>query len=211
MWSVLNENPTREKIILLLKKRGPLAIDELSRELNITSMGIRQHILSLERRGLIEYITKRQGIGRPAFLYKLTQKAANLFPKEYDNFVIHLFRDIEKNEGRDKIEEILKWRKSRIIKEIKDALTKKESAGDRLTALKDILETNGYFAELSESNTHFTLKLFNCPVIKLASEFQEICRNDLQILKELVGKELSREECIIEGNPSCTYKIQKFS
>ena len=30
MWAILNENPTREKIILLLKKRGPMAIDDLS-------------------------------------------------------------------------------------------------------------------------------------------------------------------------------------
>ena len=90
MWAILNENPTREKIILLLKKRGPLTIDDLSSELSITSMGIRQHLLSLERRGLIEYLTKRKGIGRPAFLYKLTEKADDLFPKEYDKFILNL-------------------------------------------------------------------------------------------------------------------------
>ena len=209
MWSVLNENPTREKIILLLKKRGPLAIDELSRKLSITSMGIRQHLLSLERRGLIEYITKRQGIGRPAFLYKLTKKADNLFPKEYDKFIVNLFRDIEKNDGHEKIEEILKWRKNRIIKETKEALADKKSMYDKLHGLKDILESDGYLAELSESGAYFTLKLFNCPIFKLASEFNEVCRSDLQMMKELIGKELSREECIINGNPSCTYKVPK--
>jgi predicted ArsR family transcriptional regulator len=207
MWSVLNENPTREKIILLLKKRGPLAIDDLSRELSITSMGIRQHLLSLERRGLIEYITKRQGIGRPAFLYRLTGKADDLFPKEYDKFIINLFRDIEKNDGHEKIEEILKWRKNRIIKETKEALSDKKSIHDKLYGLKDILESEGYLAELSESNNHFTLKLFNCPIFKLASEFKEICRYDLQMLRELIGKEVTREECIVDGNSSCTYMI----
>jgi len=207
MWSVLNENPTREKIILLLKKRGPLAIGALSRELSITSMGIRQHLLSLEKRGLIEYITKRQGIGRPAFLYKLTEKADDLFPKEYDKFILNLFRDIEKNDGREKIEEILKWRKSRIIKEAKDALADKKSIREKLNGLRNILESDGYLSELSESNNHFTLKLFNCPIFKLASEFKEVCRYDLQMLKELIGKELTREECIVDGNPSCTYTI----
>ena len=207
MWSVLNENPTREKIIILLKKRGPLAIDDLSRELSITSMGIRQHLLSLERRGLIEYITKRQGIGRPAFLYKLTEKADRLFPKEYDKFILNLFRDIEKHEGREKIEEILKWRKNRIVKEAKELLAEKKSVHDKMYGMKDILESDGYFAELSESNNNFTLRLYNCPVFKLASEYKEICRYDLQILRELIGKELTREECIIDGSPSCTYAI----
>jgi predicted ArsR family transcriptional regulator len=207
MWSVLNENPTREKIILLLKRRGPLAIDQLSRELSITSMGIRQHLLSLERRGLIQYITKRQGIGRPAFLYKLTGKAGDLFPKRYDKFIVNLFRDFEKNDGREKIEEILRWRKNRIIKETKEVLADKKSIHDKMCALKDIFESDGYLAELSESNNHFTLKLFNCPIFKLASEFKEICRYDLQTLKELIGKELTREECIVDGNLSCTYKV----
>ena len=123
---MLNENPTREKIILLLKKRGAMAIDELSRELSITSMGIRQHLLSLERRGLIEYMTKRQGIGRPAFLYKLTAKADDLFPKEYDKFILNLFRDIEKNDGREKIDEILKWRRNRIVKDAREVLADKK-------------------------------------------------------------------------------------
>lgn len=207
MWSVLNENPTREKIILLLKKRGPLAIDDLSRELRITSMGIRQHLLSLERRGLIEYITKRQGIGRPAFLYNLTEKADRLFPKEYDKFILNLFRDIEKHEGQEKIEEILRWRKDRIIKETKELLAEKKSIHDKFHGLKDILEADGYFAELSESNSHLTLKLFNCPIFKLASEYRQICRHDLQMLRELIGKELTREECIGDGGPSCTYTI----
>jgi predicted ArsR family transcriptional regulator len=206
---MLNENPTREKIILLLKKRGAMAIDELSRELSITSMGIRQHLLSLERRGLIEYMTKRQGIGRPAFLYKLTAKADDLFPKEYDKFMLNLFHDIEKNDGREKIDEILKWRKNRIVKDAREVLADKKSIGEKIYALKDILEADGYFPEISESNTHYILKLFNCPIFKLAAEYKEVCRHDLQMFRELIGKDLTREECINSGGLSCTYTLPK--
>ncbi|NWF99296.1 MAG: transcriptional regulator [Nitrospirae bacterium] len=209
MWAVLNENPTREKIILLLKKRGPLAIEELSKELNITSMGIRQHLLSLERRGLIEYITKRQGIGRPAFLYKLSEKANDLFPKEYDKLILNLFHDIEKNEGREKIDEIFKWRKNRIIKEVKEIIGDKKNLPERVLAMRDILENEGYFAELNDSNNHYTLKLYNCPIYKLASIYKEVCKHDLQMFKELISKDLTRQECIIDGHPSCTYIIPK--
>jgi predicted ArsR family transcriptional regulator len=206
---MLNENPTREKIILLLKKRGPMAIDELSKELSITSMGIRQHLLSLERRGLIEYMTKRQGIGRPAFLYKLTAKADDLFPKEYDKFMVNLFHDIEKNDGREKIDEILKWRRNRIVRDAREVLADKKSIGEKIYALRDILEADGYFPEISESNTHYILKLFNCPIFKLASEYKEVCRHDLQMFREMIGKDLIREGCINSGNPSCTYTLPK--
>lgn len=209
MWSVLNENPTREKIILLLKKRGPTSIDDLSRELNITSMGIRQHLLSLERRGLIDYVSKRHGIGRPAFLYRLTEKADELFPKTYDKFLVNLFKDIEKHEGQEKIEEIFKWRRNRIIKDAKDALADRKTSYDRVNGLKDILESEGYLAELNDSNNHYNLKLYNCPIYKLANEFKDVCRFDLQMFRDLLGKDVNREECITDGDPSCTYTIPK--
>ena len=207
MWSGLSENPTREKILLLLKKRGPMSIGELSGELHITSMGTRQHLLTLERKGLIEYITKKQGIGRPSFLYKLTERAKNLFPKGYDKFIIDLFKDIEKNEGRDKIDEILRWHKNRLLKQAEKALSGKITIKDKMNGLMDFFESEGYFAELSVSNDHYTLRLFNCPIYKLAAGYKDICLDELQLFKDILGKELNREECIIEGNPSCTYTL----
>jgi predicted ArsR family transcriptional regulator len=209
MWSVLNENPTREKILLLLKKNGALSIEDLSKELHITSMGIRQHLLSLERKGLIDYIAKRQGIGRPAFLYKLTEKAETLFPKTYDSFIINVFKDIEKHDGRQKIEEIFQWRRNRLLKDAREAIADKKTIHDKVYRLKDFLESEGYFADVSDTDHHYLLQLSNCPIYKLAAEFDEACKNDLQFYKELLGKEVTREECIIEGSHSCIYSISK--
>ena len=209
MWSVLNDNPTREKILLLLKKNGPQSIETLSQELRITSMGVRQHLLSLERKGLIDYVAKRQGIGRPAFLYKLAEKAEDLFPKTYDSFVINMFRDIEKHEGREKIDELFKWRKNRLLKNAKEAIADKDTIHDKVYGLKDFLESEGYFADVSDADTRYLLKLSNCPIYKLAAEFNEACKNDLHFYRELLGKEVTREECIIEGNHSCIYSIAK--
>ena len=209
MLTYINENPTREKIIFLLKKNGPLSIEDLSKELHITSMGIRQHLLSLERKGYINYVTKRQGIGRPAFLYRLTEKAQNLFPSVYDEFILDTFKDIENNEGRQKIEELFKWRKNRLLKDLKESLPEKKTLPDTLSAITNLLDTKGYLSELQDTNNHYSLKVFNCPIYRLASEYREACRFDLLMFKELIGKEVSREECIIDGNTSCIYTIPK--
>jgi predicted ArsR family transcriptional regulator len=209
MWSALNENPTREKILLLLKKSGPLSIDSLSKELNITSMGIRQHLLSLERKGLIEYITKRRGIGRPAFLYRLTDKAEDLWPKTYDGFLLNLLKDVESHEGRDKVGEIFKWRGNRLLKDAKEALSDKKTFHDKVVGLTEFLESGGHIAELESSNNHYTLQIFNCPIYRIAADYKEACQYDLQVFQELLGKDLTREGCIADGNPSCTYTIPK--
>lgn len=209
MYSLLNENPTRVKIMMLLKKTGPMPIDDLSKELNITPMGIRQHLLCLQRKGIIDYVIKRKGIGRPAFLYRLTEKADNLFPKAYDALIANTFRYLEKNEGRNKIDAIFKWRKNILLKDTQEALSDKKSLQDKVYGLKDILESRGYVVDLDETNNQYSLKQFNCPIYKVASKFKEACKYELQMYKDLLGKEVNRQQCMSEGDPSCTYLIPK--
>ena len=209
MWRALSENPTRENIIMLLKKHGPMPIEELSKKLNITSMGIRQHLLSLERKGLIDYVTNKKGIGRPAFLYKLTQNADNLFPKAYHTFIIDTLKDIENNEGREKVDELFKWRRMRLLRDTKDILGEKDDIDGKVYGLKNMLETKGYITELDENATSYILKEFNCPIFQVASEYKEACKHELQFYKEILGKEVKRQECMTEGNTSCTYIIPK--
>ena len=203
------ENSTREKILLLLKKKGAVSIDKMSKELNITSMGIRQQLLSLEKYGLIDYVAKRHGIGRPAFLYKLTDKAYDFFPKAYREFIVTTFKDIENNEGRDKIDEIFEWRKNRLFKDMKETLSDRKTFQEKVYGFKDILESKGYLVEFNATNKHYTIKQYNCPIYGLAVEYKEACRYELQMYKDLLGRVVSREECISDGDPSCTYIIPK--
>lgn len=209
MFNHLHENPTREKIIYLLKKNGPVSIETLSHELNITSMGIRQHLLSLERKGYIDYVTKRQGIGRPAFVYRLTEKAQTLFPMAYDKFIIETFKEIEKNEGKEKIDELFNWHKTRFLNDLRESLPAKKSLRDKLSCLASILDAQGYLTELEDTNNHYNLKIFNCPIYRLSTEYRDACWYDLQMFRELIAKEVNREACIIDGDTSCTYTIPK--
>ncbi len=209
MLKHVNENPTREKIIFLLKKYGPLSIEDLSNELGITSMGIRQHLLSLERKGYIDYVTKRHGIGRPAFLYRLTEKAQNLFPAAYDEFLIETFKDIEHLEGKQRIEELFKWHKNRFLRDLRDSVPERKNLRERLTMLADVLDAKGYLAEVQDANNHFSLRIFNCPIYRLSAEFGDACRYDLLMFREFIGKDISREACIVDGDTACIYRIPK--
>ncbi|MDI6890183.1 MAG: transcriptional regulator [Thermodesulfovibrionales bacterium] len=209
MAMFINGNPTRERILLLLKKSGSLSIDDLSIQLGITPMGIRQHLLSLERKGVVDYFAKRHGVGRPAFLYRLTDKADDLFPKAYHEFIVNALKDLEENEGRDKIDDIFRWRKERILREKREVFSDKKDLHDKVHALKDILGSDGYLVDLGEDESNYILRQFNCPILKVASQFREACRYELQIYRDLLRKDVMRQQCISEGSPSCTYVIPK--
>ncbi len=207
MGLFIDDNQTRKSIIHLLKKSGGMSIDELSKDISITPMGIRQHLLSLEKKGIVTYTAKKHGIGRPGFIYQLTEAADELFPKSYGSFAIEVLRDIEKYDGKDKIDKIFRWRKERLLKSMKEALSGKEDIDSIVNGLKNILESEGHFVDLSRHNGSYHLKQYNCPINKIALEFKSVCKHELQLYRDLTGKDITKIQSLSEGDPSCTFVI----
>jgi predicted ArsR family transcriptional regulator len=209
MQILVDDNSTRKNIILLLKKNGGMSIDDLSKLIDITPMGIRQHLLALEKKGLVHYIAKKRGIGRPGFFYMLTESADDLFPKSYDSFSVGLLRDIKKNEGSEKIDRIFGWRRERLLEIKRRLFAGKENLEDILATLKQSLEEDGHFVEISRNNGHYQLKQYHCPIHKVAMEFSEACTHELLLYRELTGRDVIREQSVSDGAPSCLYLIPR--
>lgn len=203
----IDENSTRNNIIQLLKKSDGLSIEELSQRIHITPMGIRQHLLSLEKKGVVTYISKKHGIGRPGFIYMLTAFADDLFPKSYDKFAVEILNTMKTSEGPEKLDIIFRSRKDNQLKALKESFSGIETTADRLEELKKILEAEGHLVELTRNNGHYHFKQFNCPIRKIASEFRALCAYELQLYRELFSKEVIQEQNIADGSKFCSYKI----
>ncbi len=203
------ENPTRRQIVLLLKKHGGMTTEQLSNALNITPMGIRQHLLALEKKGLVTYEVKKQGIGRPGFIYRLTEIADSIFPKRYDELLMDILNEIEQKEGRKKIDEIFRWRKNRLLEERRRLLNHGTSFDDKIKGMAKILEDDGYLIELDEDRNSFYLKQYNCPLSQVAKEYKECCKYEIQLYRELLERDVHRNSCLSDGDNACIYVIPK--
>jgi len=205
---LVDDNSTRNSIVLLLKKNGAgMSIDELSRHIDITPMGIRQHLLALEKKDLVTYTVRKRGIGRPGFVYMLTEKANELFPTKYDEFVLGILRDIARYEGPEKVDQVFGWWRKRMLQLKGEVLADRLSREDALNRFKGMLEEDGHLVELSGNNGHYHLKQYHCPVRKIAREFDQVCKHELQLYRELFGKDVTREHSVSEGAPACLYLI----
>ncbi|MHB8882480.1 MAG: helix-turn-helix transcriptional regulator [Thermodesulfovibrionales bacterium] len=209
MEFLLDRNPTRESIVHLLKKHGGMSIDDMSKQIQITPMGVRQHLLALEKKGIVTYISKRKGIGRPGFIYMLTAAANNYFPNAYDQFALGMLRDIKQHEGTAKVDKIFAWRKDRLLATSKDELAGRQGIDDTVAGLTKFLEANGHLVELSRVNGDYHLRQYHCPIHAISAEFRDACRHELQMYKDLIGKDVTREHTISEGAPSCLYIIPR--
>ena len=87
MWSrdafACSCGSSRERILYLLKTKGPSTAAELARRLEITPMGARQHLQQLEAQELVGYDEERSGVGRPRRVWRLTAAANGRFPDGY--------------------------------------------------------------------------------------------------------------------------------
>jgi len=209
MSLILDENPTRKKIIMLLKKSEHLTVAEMSKEMGITSMAVRQHLMSLEKRGIIYYTTRKYGIGRPVFLYKLTDKARDFFPKSYGPFVKEVLGIVERMDGRKKVRRIFEERMERILRERLSVLGNNGHAEERVSALAGMLESDGYMVEYDVNNDHIELREYNCPIYSLVSDYPEACSFELEMYRQLLGDKVERIECQRDGAPSCIYMIPR--
>ena len=77
---------TRGQIVTLLR-RSSRTVEELAQALNLTDNGVRAHLATLERDGLVRQqgsVRRTSGGGKPAYIYELTPQAEELFPKAYE-------------------------------------------------------------------------------------------------------------------------------
>jgi predicted ArsR family transcriptional regulator len=214
MCPAKRENSVRERILILLKKKGALSIADLAREMHLTSMAMRQHLFRLEHRGLVDHTTRgnKSGrstlVGRPVYLYHLTEEGEGLFPRGYENFLLDTFEAIEHTLSPAQITEILKWRSERVMTQAKKYLSAHEGLHRKLHGLKAFFEHNGDLLEIEDGDRHYRLKIFHCSIHKIAAAYNEICSYEQQMLATLLGKNVSLEGTLVQKSAFCTFSVQ---
>ncbi|MGI6455004.1 MAG: helix-turn-helix transcriptional regulator [bacterium] len=200
---------TRMEILALLKKRGAMTAQQVGEVMKMTSMGARQHLTSLESDQLVESDFVRQKTGRPALYFRLTDKADHYFPQRYDSLALSFLRNLEEMEGREKVEEILRRRKEKLLVEYKKILNS-DNVRERVQKIAEIRDNEGYMAEFKEEEDGgLNIIEYNCPITCIANDFPEICQHELELFEEVLGCPVERQDHMIQGTPACVYKIRE--
>ena len=84
---------TKHQILVLLKRTGSVTVEEAAGALNVASMTARQHLTGLERDGLVRSEKVKRHTGRPHFLFSLTPKGEEMFPRRFDLFAQALLQE----------------------------------------------------------------------------------------------------------------------
>src|SRR5215210_7458549 len=77
------ENSPRAEVLRFIQRQGSASIKDLEGALGVTTTAVREQIAHLLHEGFIQATRVRGEIGRPYYVYSLTPKAQELFPKDY--------------------------------------------------------------------------------------------------------------------------------
>lgn len=198
---------TRRQILDLLKKKGGMTAKDLGESLGITSMAVRRHLSALERDDLISAATVRRPMGRPTYVYSLTQLADDLFPKNYPQLMIGLLDDIKALDGEEKIDQLFARREERLYAACVQRLEGKDLE-TRVQEVTHIFDENGSLSEYDHPNGTYRLTLHNCPIYKISQRFPQACAHDESLLRRLLDAEIIRTDHQTKGDMCCGFIIK---
>lgn len=205
----LEERTTRSQLLHLLRTNGDSSILELSKALGITEMGVRRHIHSLEREGLVRSSVFRQAMGRPSYRYSLTEQADDLFPKNYPHLTLELLSELEEWPGGEElVGKLFSGRRGKLEARYRHRMADK-SLEERVAELASIQNAGGYMADWERAEDGgYRLHERNCPIAQVANRYRQACHCEQALFAELLDADVVRTECLADNGMRCTYAIR---
>jgi predicted ArsR family transcriptional regulator len=199
---------TKQRILTLLKMNGGLTTSDLSNMLGISATAVRRHLNTLEAQNLVSHRTEQRGMGRPSFIYELTAGASNVFPQSYAAFATEMLQELLELDGTDKLDELFDRRQEK-RREQYVSRTKGQTLSDRVASLARLLEGEGRMTTWEQlDDGRFILREHNCPILKVAQQFDHPCRCEIDLLRETLEADVERVNHIPDGDIACVYEIQ---
>ncbi|WP_028866739.1 helix-turn-helix transcriptional regulator [Psychromonas hadalis] len=204
-----NSSKTSEKIFQLLKENGEMTAKQLSEILKMTTMGVRQHLQSLQEAEELTFFDKKALRGRPTRYWLLTEKANRHFQDGHEELTVQLLISVREIFGEQGLDKLISKREESTLVVYKKQLLPFATIELRLQALVKLRNQEGYMASYEKQQGCYWLFENHCPICAAASECLNFCRSELQMFTLLFEEiaTITREEHIIEGARRCAYKI----
>jgi predicted ArsR family transcriptional regulator len=201
---------SKQQILVLLKRAGSATVEEAAGALSLASMTARQHLVGLERDGLVQAEKVKRATGRPHYVYKLTPKGEDLFPRRYDVLAQLLLEELGNLLPEDIGGLSATEKRSLMIERVADRLAERHrpqlqgrTLPERIAATADFLHLVGGFAEWLETESGYEIRDYNCVFASITANNEESgCEWHVRLLNRLLEYPVTHE-VISDGKVQC--------
>src|SRR6516164_4014839 len=104
--------PAADRLLVLLKTRGPQTAADLGKATGVTAEAARQQLKRLAAEGLVMATAEPHGVGRPAQVWGLTEAGNARFPDAHAALTAQLLGTIRKELGEEVLDRLIDARAS---------------------------------------------------------------------------------------------------
>lgn len=194
---------TRGKLVLLLRSRD-MTVNEVAAELNLTDNAVRAHLLSLERDGLVVQKGTVKGVRKPHFIYGLSRRGADIFPKPYGLLFNRLLDSVRAALSPEAFAGRIRDIGQKLGREFGGV--KGTDDETRQARALEALESLGGAAVIDKGTEGLTIRSERCPLADSVSVHPEVCQLAESMLSEILETTVA-EACDRSGSPKCRFNI----
>ena len=204
--------PTRYRILEILKEQGDVTVAELARKLGMAPVSVRHHLDVLQAENLIDTprVRRRGTVGRPQRVYTLTKAADVYFPDNNQALVITMLEELKHVLPPAELEAMFERMADRMAREAEPVPADADMAR-RMAIAVDFLNEKGYLARWEQQDSGFVLYTLNCPYSGISERHQELCSMDHKLINRVVGITLTPVSRMSEGSCRCAYRVHTNS
>jgi predicted ArsR family transcriptional regulator len=195
----------RVRIIIALKKSQGLAVAELSHQLGLSYMGIKQHCNELEREGFLDRWRRPKPVGRPEIVYRLTPKARGFFRTAGSGLTLDILSAAKQLFGAAAAEKLL----FAVFNQMAEQYAAEISAQDPLVRaehLADLRAAEGYLTEFVGTPQPMLID-YHSPLLEVVESYPLVTRLETEMLARVVGVPLRRDESRASDLYCCRFAL----
>ncbi|WP_166824317.1 helix-turn-helix transcriptional regulator [Thalassoroseus pseudoceratinae] len=194
-----------QEFLQRLNQIGGGTIQELCVEFGVTATAVRQRLTRLEGQQLVERVVVREGRGRPAHRYCVTEIGQRELGDNYADLAQILWRELMEIEDIEV--------RGRVLARITDALVERfrsvssgKTLGEKFERLKDALSDRGFQVELDHTGDLPILRENHCPYLDLAQADDSICELEKEVFRRVLGTDVRLTQCCLDGHSCCEFE-----
>lgn len=165
----MDNQSTQDQVLISIKLYGEITAATLADELDMSKEGARQHLLKLEKQGLILGKAKNEGVGRPISYYKLSDKGLAKFPDAHAQLTVDLLNSVRSLLGDNALDLLISDREQQTYSRYEKALETDHTLESRLTKLTELRSDEGYMANWEKDADAYYLIENHCPICAAAT------------------------------------------
>lgn len=203
---------TREAILDALKHGGPQDPARLSTTVGVSTVAVRQHLKALQEERLVTSREEARPIGRPARVWRLTERADAEFPDGHADLTRSWIDAMREALGPGGIDAVLEESNRTKAGSYRESLACAPDLRARAEGLAELRRGEGYMAELEELEDGSLLLVENhCPIRAAAERCPDLCDAEIRLFREVLGEDanVERTEHVLSGASRCAFRVSR--